>query len=400
MAMSRVVEGPLAAELRQIGERGAFPESYARRHHFVPAFLLAAWADPRGERKGRLHQLDVRTGRPQRTSPDSACFKRDLYAQGKDGERSNVLESFFAVVEGHAAPALERLAKDPISCSPEDRQTLSFFLALQGARTPPGMTQAFKNAQLLKLLELNLEMSQSDRFAERYRERVDDAADDKTIEARRRMMLQQLAAGHVSLADPTAAAAQVLVDSIIPTAELVAELRWTVLSSEESQFVTSDRALAMADPTPKTPWSGHAWCSSPTAQTTVPLGPHHCLLLEPGVRGVGTALADTALVMRVNLRTYGWAERFIYATSQDVVSLVRRQAKAHRSLVVHPEVPRLTLLEPADPNDPEVGQEHPPGWPKGLWHRNEDGTQTFCAYRVLDPDDPPAIQRAITDTIR
>jgi hypothetical protein len=400
MTMSPAVEGPLAAELRQIGERGAFPESRARRHHFVPAFLLARWADPVGQRKGRLHQLDVSTGRPQRTSPDSACFKRDFYAQGVDGERNNVLESFFAVVEGHAAPALARLVGDPISCSPEDRQTLSFFLALQGSRTPPGMTQAFKNAQLFKLLELNLELNQPDRFAERYRERIDADADAETIEARRRTMLQQLAAGHVSLADPTAAAANLLINSIIPTAEIVSELRWTMLISEDAEFVTSDRALAMADATPETPWAGHAWNSSPTAQTTVPMGPHHCLILEPGRRGIGEAPADENLVMRVNLRTYGWAERFIYGTSQQKVSVVRRQAKARRSLVVRPKVPKLTLLEEADPDDPEVGREHPASWPKGLWHRNKDGTMTFCAYKVLDPDDPEAIQRAITETIR
>jgi hypothetical protein len=398
--MSPAVEGPLAAELRRIGERGEFPVSHARRHHFVPAFLLAQWADPCGQRNGRLHQLDISTGRPQRPSPASACFKRDFYAQGVDGQRNNALESFFAVVERHAAPALARLVGDPISCSPEDRQTLSFFLALQASRTPPGMTQAFKNAQLFTLLELNLEFHQPGRFAERYRERIDDQADNETIEARRRTMLQQLAAGHVSLADPTAAAAKLLINSIIPTAELVWELRWTMLISEEAQFVTSDRALAMADATPETPWAGNAWNSSPTAQTTVPMGPHHCLLLDRGRRGICEAPADEKLVLQVNMRTYGWAERFIYGTSQEAVSTVRRQAKVHRDLVVRPKVPRITLLEEADPNDPEVGREHPANWPKGLWHRNQDGTVTFCAYTVLDPDDPEAIQRAITHAIR
>jgi hypothetical protein len=57
------------------------------------------------------------------------------------------------------------------------------------------MTQAFKNAQLFKLLELNLELSQPDRFAVRYRERIDSQADNETIETRRLTMLQQLAAG-------------------------------------------------------------------------------------------------------------------------------------------------------------------------------------------------------------
>jgi hypothetical protein len=179
MFVPSAVEGPLAAELREIGELGAFPPSDARRHHYVPAFLLARFATPVGERKGRLHQLDVGSGRPQRTSPDSACFVRGLYDQGTTNEPNNVLESFFAVVERHAAPAIARLVQDPVACTPEDRQTLSVFLALQGSRTPVGLTEAMNNAQLFSLVELNLELGDPERFAQRYREHVDtDAGED------------------------------------------------------------------------------------------------------------------------------------------------------------------------------------------------------------------------------
>jgi hypothetical protein len=129
----------------------------------------------------------------------------------------------------------------------------------------------------------------------------------------------------VSQADPAAAAADLLVNSIIPTAELVSELRWTTLITEKGEFVTSDRALAMADATPETPWAGHAWDSSPTPQTTVPMGPQHCLVLERGRCGIAEAPADEKLVMQANLRAYGWAERFIYGTCQETVSTVRRQ---------------------------------------------------------------------------
>jgi hypothetical protein len=126
-------------------------------------------------------------------------------------------------------------------------------------------------------------------------------------------MLRQLAAGHVSLADPKVAAVT-----------LVSELRWTMLVSGHAQFVSSDRAVAMTDANLEFPWSGNAWNSSPTAQTTVPLGPQRCLVLEPGAAGIGEAHVDAAQVMHVNLRIYGWAERFIYGTTQAVVCQVRR----------------------------------------------------------------------------
>jgi len=77
------METDLSFELREIAEgTRPFPETTARRHHFVPAFSLACFAEPTGERKGRLFQLDVASGKPQRTSPDDAAFEIDLYTYG------------------------------------------------------------------------------------------------------------------------------------------------------------------------------------------------------------------------------------------------------------------------------------------------------------------------------
>jgi uncharacterized protein DUF4238 len=121
-----MVVGPLAQELAEIGDgKQAFPTTTARRHHFVPAFLLARFAEP-ATRKGFLFQLDVATGKPQRTTPDSTAYEDYLYATGPDDDRELVMEVFFSIVEKHAAAAVDRLLKDPIALTDEDRQTLSY----------------------------------------------------------------------------------------------------------------------------------------------------------------------------------------------------------------------------------------------------------------------------------
>jgi uncharacterized protein DUF4238 len=109
------MEGPLVRELREIGEGSRdFPVSTARRHHYVPAFVLAKFATPRGDRRAFMAQLDTRTGRPGKTTPHDSCFEKDLYAQRTDEGRDNTLESFFSIVERHSAPALARLTANPL----------------------------------------------------------------------------------------------------------------------------------------------------------------------------------------------------------------------------------------------------------------------------------------------
>src|SRR5262245_44960967 len=125
--MGNPIEGPLVRELRQIGAgKRAFPKTDARRHHYVPAFLLAQFAEPRGDRRSFMAQIDVSSGRPQKTTPNDACFAKDLYAQNVESGRDNTLEAFFAVIERHSAPAIQRLLDDPLAQTPEDRETLSY----------------------------------------------------------------------------------------------------------------------------------------------------------------------------------------------------------------------------------------------------------------------------------
>ncbi|MEA2493950.1 MAG: hypothetical protein QOJ29_1861 [Thermoleophilaceae bacterium] len=392
MAEPPLVEGPLARELREIGERESFPDTQARRHHFVPAFHLARFADPVGARKGRLFQLDVNTGRPQRTTPDDTAFGKDLYAQDSEDGSNNVLESFFSVVERHAPLALKRLIDDPLGCSPEDRQTLSFFLVLQFTRTPPALDHSNAHGRRPGSVA-GIELQDAKAFADFYLDKMDAQASAEKIERARRHMLDQLASGQVSLANPKGMAIKLLVENAAALGETVAGLEWTVLRVLEDELVTSDRALAMYDSDLEFPWSGNAWESSPSAETTFPLSPDALLVLRPGMPGIGEAEADRRLAEQVNLRTYGWASRYIYGSSQQVVSQVRAQAKQRPDWVPRPRVPRQLVLEQADENDPTVGLEHVKrGWPRGLWVDDDQGRPRFMSYRVIDPDDPAVIQ--------
>jgi hypothetical protein len=112
--------------------------------------------------------------------------------------------------------------------------------------------------------------------------------------------------------------------------------------------------------------------------------------MTPGDCGLSVATSGRAQVRRLNLMTYGWAERFIFGTTQATVTRVRQQARSHPADVVRRKSNKQVVLVPAEHHDPAVTAEYVRrGWPRGFYFRDEDGRQRLMSYVVIDLDDPP-----------
>jgi hypothetical protein len=124
------------------GDFSRLDRNQAKRHHFVPHFLLRGFAL---EHNGndRLFQMETASrGARRRVDLGTAASRRRLYtAIDEDGEPSNRNEGYLALVESHAAPVLRQLMDNPESLSPAERATISFFVALQTMRTPAAAQQ-------------------------------------------------------------------------------------------------------------------------------------------------------------------------------------------------------------------------------------------------------------------
>ena len=374
------METDLNCQLREIAEgTRACPETTARRHHFVPAFSLARFAEPAGERKGRLFQLDVASGKPQRTSPDDAAFEIDLYTYGFGEERVNRMEAFLSIVEIHSARALARLRDDPAGLTPQDRATISYFLVLQESRTPAGLARS-QRLQRASMEMINaVDLATAAGFRAEYQRRIGDDKTDDEIEAVRLTMKAQLEEGRVDYQHPKGMSIKLILGGAHEIAELVYGLDWVLLQAEDAEFVTSDRPISMADPSPRHSWTGNGWISSPNAINFYPLSPHQGLLIHQGDEcGWSVATSGPKQVRRLNLQTYGWAERRIFGRTQQVVTEVRAQAKRYPNEVVRPRPAKYVMLEPAAPGDPE-----------GFVFRDAHGQDRFVRPTVVDPDGPP-----------
>lgn len=386
------------AQLREIGlGEQSLPPSFARRHHFVPAFALAQFARPPGTRDGWLHQLDVRSGRPQRTRPDDAAFVRDLYTyEDRNGELSKSVEAFFSIVESHAAVALDRLRVDPDALSAQDRETIAFFLALQESRTPEGLMRVEQMRQVAFEVKASMDLSNVESFRKAFASEHVNALSLAEAEELRLRLQKQLLDGRVSYEAPRTGAMRQIVSASTELAASIYSLDWTVLVADgDAEFITSDRPISMVDLTPEYPWSGNAWNSSPGAISFYPLSPGMGLFIKPGGDGdcgYGLASSGPDQVRRLNLMTYGWAERFIYGRSQEAVSRVRRQARSHASEVARRRPPKQVILVPAEVFEPSVTAEYVRrGWPRRILVTDDDGRRREMSYVVINFDDPPGV---------
>ena len=244
---------------------------------------------------------------------------------------------------------------------------------------------------------MGLKFANAQHFKEQHHEIFGEGASDEEIEELRLNTLEMLKSGALGFEKPELGAFYMMLAVADEVASSIASLTWGLVEAAEGEFVTSDRALAMHDPTPKFPWSGHALRSSNNAQTTMPLSPDRCLVLAQSDEPVLVLQADADDVREINLKTYGWASQFIYGRTQAVVQQVRIQARDKPALVIRPRLQTNVIFEEADPNDPNVGRDHVKrGWPRGVMMAGNDGRPQFHSYQLIDPKDRKSVREAIS----
>jgi hypothetical protein len=391
---------PVTAAFMEMVESNDFSrldKSTAKRHHFLSQFLLRGFADTHNG-KDCLFQMETKNRRaPIRVDVRTAASRRRLYAvPDEDGKMSNRNEGYLALVEEHAAPALRHLLDDPASVSPGERATIAFFVALQTMRTPAAAEQITTVANAAFQSWATEFYSDRSAFARRHREFFGEGASDEEIEQFRQETILQIRDGRLQLSGRAAALSTGLTHAIENVPMLI-EFDWTLLRSSGG-FITSDRGYAIHDPTPPYPWAWQAILSSERSETTVPLGDTACLLMRPVPMGCGLTVSEASAreIETINLRTYGWADEYVFGRTQDALAAVRTAARRRPADVVRPKpFTQVALLE-TDPDDDSLAEANRRrGWPPRL--RNHSGE--LRDYVVIACDKPRPELRAFVDDL-
>jgi hypothetical protein len=358
-------------------------ESAAKRQHFLPQMLLREFCREK-DGKERIFQLDVKTGKTLPVSPEKAASRRHLYTVVEaDGSRSNQNEGYLALVESHAAPALKRFLADPVALTDGDRATLAFFISLQTQRTPAAAVRINEIASSAFRMLAGSMFSDRREFAERYREHFGKDATPEEIESFRQETIDAVSSGRVKLVDRGGVAFSVGMHHAAEQSFMLYDFDWTLLRCPGA-FVTSDRAFAIYDPTPQYPWSTEGILSSENAETTIPLSEDACLLLRPLGHGLRVQDISASDAEFVNLRTYGWADTYIFGATQESVVRVRKAAKARPKDAAKPRPAcQVTILDPDPDDDSFAAANLKRGWPARLPYEG-----VMHDYVVIPSDKP------------
>src|SRR5258708_2718355 len=114
----------------------------ARRHHYVPQFYLARFADA-----GQLWCFDCQEGRRMRIGVKDAAVQKDFYiSKFRDGTHPMAIEYALAKLEGDLAPAIDRVVTNG-SIAPNDLNLIFNFVTLLIVRGPQQRALAVQTAE-------------------------------------------------------------------------------------------------------------------------------------------------------------------------------------------------------------------------------------------------------------
>ncbi len=344
------------------------PTSDSSRHHYVAQFQLAKFKG-----KGRLFQLDKEDGTCEVVTPKRAAWSSNLYTvESTTGEHDGVIEGFYAVGEGFAAPALKRFLADPANLSDRDRGDLAFLVAIQEQRTPGFLAEQKETITHAGITFLATQLA-SMKGSKGKRRKAQEA-------------YEALTGGGVRIIPPDQEVLRLSFTMLAESSQIVNFLPWTLLTATEGAFICSDRPLTMYDQIPPYPFSAPAWMSSPVVEATLPLSRNACLRISPRQRERIAIKPTAKQVERINRRTYGSATRFVYGPSAEVLDDLYALAQAEPDAIPVPVRKSMVLFEDIETADPKVGDEHVArGWPRYVG--DPGGSGRMLSYEVLDSEE-------------
>jgi hypothetical protein len=388
--VSAMNASPIMRELVEMGSTGDFSRldaNQAKRHHYIPQFVLREFATRR-DGKHFIFQMPTQGRRaPTAVSVRDAALRKNLYrAIDENGKATNRHEGYLELIERHAAHAIRRLLQAPESLAPGDRATIAFFVAFQMMRTLAAAELVTEAANVAFRAAAPAAFGDRRTFAARRRAQGHQGSDDE-IEQLRQDMLEQVREGKVTVAGANgadfASGFQHAAESIPP----IISFDWLLLRASAGGFIASDRGYAIHDPAPPFPWAAQGLCSSDYSETFVPLADTAGLVIRPATLSCSLDVREVSgsEIEGLNLRTFGWATGYVYAKSQKLLDEIRVAARRQPGKVIKPKTLTAVIAIEVDPDDSSLADANRArGWPARIRGRDSRPRD----YVVISNDGP------------
>lgn len=246
----------------------------ARRHHYVPRFLLSGFTES-GSAGGKLHVLKLDDGRGWESTPEKSAHQRDYYRIEAPGLPPDAFEADLAKIEARAAEVIRDTVTSLEPPSGDALRALVEFLAIMASRTPPNIDHhAKQEAQLLRMM-LQTQIGHPKGF-EKLMEKARAEGrpmDDTTPE----QLLQALDNSDISF--PSTWTVQRLMMHAEALLPFLLPRKWCLLVPQPGagEFVCSDMPAVTHDPTPRDAFYGPSF-AAPESEFAMPLSRHVVLM--------------------------------------------------------------------------------------------------------------------------
>lgn len=290
-----------------------------RRHHDVPRFYLAGFADP-GVQPGQspfVWVRDLATDQIRRRGPHNLATEIGFYGVDTVGGVDYAqMEDELALLESNGARALRGYLDKPVGDRAQIPADLGRLVANLASRTPAfkdfaggGLADYMRRRALGEVAEPDVAGDASNHVAVNHRTGARIEGPLSTILALLRTGEWEYRLSGLHWTDLLRLQTWYFENELFPL------LRWTLLTAPPGfGFVTSDRPVVIT-------WDG-GWLAErpstlrhPSSELSVPLSARHALIGTAIAPAPGTRInADD-----INSRTYGGAKRFIAASSRQLL---------------------------------------------------------------------------------
>lgn len=276
--------------------------SVPRRHHFVPRFCLAHFADE----KGQVWTYDAETDAPRASAPDETGVERDFHTVTReDGERDVTIETMLAELEGQAAPIYAQMANGMLPEGDERDIMVQFFAIAYVRSKRMRRTYGEGYGQMMQILVHRTAQSEQ-AFAATLADMEAEEGFTFTDEEKKKLRkdMADWSGYRLSVDREWTLQAFMMSARIAP---LIDAMNWSLLESKDEIFLLSDSPLVK---------SGAGFATLET-QVSLPLAPNTMWIGHWRDDLPKRDILSRTEVMDFNRMRAGNADRYLYAPYSD-----------------------------------------------------------------------------------
>ena len=286
-----------------------------RKHHYVPQFYLGGFTS-NGTRGGKLHVLDLGSGKQWQAAPKNAACERDFYMLEFEGDEAVGFEKLLGEIEGRAAPVISQIITSGTIPNGKEYEYLIDFLGVMALRVPAvlNMIDNFIE-QILKMANRQM-VAKKERWEAIIEKRRSKGHEDADISWEK--MRSFVESDDYTITPNQNYRMGMILHGMQIVLPLLAKRRWTFARTVDDapKFICSDRPLMLCWNDPSNKGDMSPGFGLPGTNVSFPLNPH-CALIGVLENNCTIPQFDDEYVGTSNMWLGLQAERFIYSTEQD-----------------------------------------------------------------------------------